>query len=437
MKQLIAELAPYRSGVVCDGLDRVTDRLCQELPFTVHEFESGTQCNGWTVPDKWECQKAQIWKQHGGGEVELIYDGNAHALGVCSYSNSFVAGIGGEELLKHLYYADAYDDALIYHCDWWYKPWARDWGFSVTKNLYRSIDPKAAYHVELRTTFEPGNMKVLEYVLPGETEQSVVINAHNCHPGCANDDLSGCAVGIEVMKALRDRPNRRLTYRLIIGPEHFHSIFYLDRFGKNGIEHGIFLESLGTSGALAHQHAFYNQQGIGSNHVIDDCIEHALEQSGHECRSDEFRKIVGNDETCWSAAGYDIPCVSLSRVPFKQYHTCKDNADLMDEYSLLDAVEVVTDAMLILDANRKYKRLFTGLVCLSNPAIDLYKPMLDPSIPDRRTITHEQRHWNYMMDCLPMELDLNDTMTISRRHSLPFWDVHNYIQQWKAKGLVE
>lgn len=422
MTDLIRKLSPYRSGVVCDGLDTVTRLLCEELPFTVHEFVSGDEVNGWTVPQKWECQTATIHNAAG----DLIYEGNAHPLGVCAYSNSWIGGLGGAELKKHLFYADAYDDALIYHCDWMYKPWARDWGFSVTKNFFNSIADRDAFHVELRTTFEPGTMKVCEYVLPGKSQQSIMLNAHNCHPGCANDDLSGVAVGIQVMRWLAEMPERRYTYRLLVAPEHYGSIFYLNRFGRNQIKWALFLESLGSEGPLVLQRSF---QG-------DTMIDRALLQ--HGIATQPFRKVVGNDETCFEAAGLEIPCPSLSRVPFPEYHTDKDCADLMSESNLRHAAMAVFSALKMLDAEMVTERQFKGLVCLSNPKTDLYKPMLDPSIPDRRTISEEQRAWNYLMDCIPRYFDGETlVMDIAERHKVPFWSVYHYIKEWEAKGLVK
>lgn len=425
MKDLIAKLSPYRSGVVCDGLDTVTRMLCEELPFTVHEFASGDEVNGWVVPQKWECQKALIWQQYGNGENELVYDGNAHPLGVCAYSNPWVGGIGGAELKKHLFYSNDYNDALIYHCDWWYKPWARDWGFSVTKNFYNSINDRAAFHVELRTTLEPGTMKVIEYVLPGKSTDSILLNANNCHPGCANDDLSGCVVGIQVMRWLAEQKERRYTYRLLIAPEHYGSIFYLHRFGKNGIKWALFLESLGSNGPLNLQRSFLG----------DSMMDRALRMGVKETSA--FRQIVGNDETCWEAQGYAIPCPSLSRCPFKEYHTDKDNAWLMSEESLYEAAKTVLNAINILEGEMITRTLTAGLVCLSNPKHDLYKPMLDPSIPDRRTITVEQRRWNHLMDCIPRYFDSETlVMDIAERHQLPWWKVYLYIKDWESKGLV-
>ncbi len=427
MKELIAELSPLRMGPCCDGLDQCVEILTKKYPFTVHEFASGTECNGWTVPDKWECQVATIRNAAG----DLIYDGNAHPLGVCGYSNSWVGGLGGAELKKHLYYANEYDDALIYHCDWYYKPWARDWGFSVTKNFFNSINDSDAFHVELRTTHTKGTMKVLEWVIDGLSKDSIVINAHNCHPFCCNDDLSGVAVGIQVMNWLDTLTDHTHTYRLIIAPEHFGSIFYLDRFGSENLKAGMFLESLGTQGPLALQHSFYG------DHLIDRAMMHELERSGFTYRHDAFRKIVGNDETCWDSVGHEVPFPSLSRVPFPEYHTSHDGPELMDEERLQEAVKIAYKAIRIMDCDRSFCPGFKGLVCLSNPKYDLYKPMLDPSMPDRRTITDEQRRWNYFMDCVPRHIeDGMSIMEMSQKHQLGFWDIKEYLEEWREKGLI-
>jgi aminopeptidase-like protein len=213
---------------------------------------------------------------------------------------------------------------------------------------------------------------------------------------------------------------------LLIAPEHYGSIFYLHRFGKNGIKWALFLESLGSEGPMNLQRSF---QG-------DAMIDRALLQ--YVKRSDQFRKIVGNDETCWEAGGYEIACPSLSRCPFPEYHTSRDNADLMGENKLGEAACVVFCALGLLEREMVTARNFTGLVSLSNPKHDLYKPMLDPSIPDRRTISDEQRRFNYLMDCLPRYFDQETlVMDIAERHGLSFGQVYVYIKEWEAKGLVK
>ena len=48
-------------------------------------------------------------------------------------------------------------------------------------------------------------MKILEYTLKGKNKETIIINAHNCHPYQANDDISGCAVGIALLKNLKNK----------------------------------------------------------------------------------------------------------------------------------------------------------------------------------------------------------------------------------------
>ncbi len=428
MKQLISELTPFRSGVCCPGLDALCVRLRQELPFIAHEFPSGMSVNGWTVPQSWSIEKATIHDNAG----NLVYDGLSNALGVISYSEPFIAGIGGEELKRHLFYSAEYDDVPVFHCDYWIKNWIKNWGFSVPKKLYDTIGDKDAFHVELRTHKKPGTMKCLEHVLEGKSKQSILLLAHTCHPGLANDDLSGVVVGMEIMRRLSELPNRKYTYRLLLSPEHLGPIMWLDRFGKQEIQHALFLESLGSSGQLALQRSF------AGDSMIDRALLNSMEHSGNEWRTEPFRMIVGNCETCINAAGYDINCPSLSRVPFKPYHTLHDGPDLMEEDKLQEAVDVVYNALKILDSEMVAHRQFKGLVCLSNPSIDLYRPMLDPSIPDRRTITPLQRRFNWLMDCIPKYFDGETLMLdIAERHQLPFWEVYNYVKQWADKGLVK
>ena len=434
MMELIKTLSPLRMAPNSSGLDQCVEYLCKELPFQVHEFEGGSEVNGWIVPNKWEVEKALIKDQN----ADVLYDGLHHPLAVIGYSQSFTGEISGAELKKHLFFSGVFDDALIYHCDLFYKPFKKEWGFSVTKHFYDTISDGDVYHIELDTRFESGTMKVAEYVLPGESEDSIVINAHNCHAFCCNDDLSGIAVGIEVMRHLARQENRHYTYRLIVAPEHFGSIFYLnsltdEQAGK--LKYGFFLESVGAGGELALQRSF-----IG-NTLIDRLFENALFTKSQNWRTELFRKVIGNDETCWEAAGYDIPFPSLSRcygdIKFPEYHTSKDSPELMDQGMLDETLDVVLETLFMLESDYVMERKFKGLVALSHPKYDLYFPMTDPSKHDREDIGKMGLRWNYLMDCLPRYFDGETRIIqIAERHQLPYRNVYDYICKFAEKDLV-
>lgn len=434
MKDLITKLSPLRMAPNSAGLDKCTEFLCQELDFNIIEVEGGSEINGWIVPQKWEINRATIKNANG----DLIYDGMHHPLAVIGYSQSFSGKISGKELKQHLFYSGVFDDALIYHCDLFYKPFKKEWGFSVTKIFFDSIDENATYDVDLSTSFESGTMKISEYTLPGESTDTIVINAHNCHAFCCNDDLSGIAVGIEAMREMAKLPNRHYTYKLIVAPEHFGSIFYLEGLTDeqaNQLKGGFFLESVGAGGPLNLQRSFEG------NTVIDRAFLNALEYGTEKWVTHPFRKVIGNDETCWEAAGYDIPFPSLSRcygdIKFPEYHTSKDSPDLMDEGMLQETLDVVLQTLMILEKDSTLTRQFKGLVALSHPKHDLYFPMTDPSKHDREEIDHMALRWNYLMDCLPRYFDQKTRLLqIAERFEVPFDAVYDYVKKFEQKDLV-
>src|SRR5688572_3279090 len=98
MMDIIRKLSPLRMGPNCDGADESVRILKQVLPFQVHAFEGGSEVNGWICPLKWEARKAEIRDASG----KVIYDGNAHPLGVIGYSQPFQGTVSHEELKKHL-----------------------------------------------------------------------------------------------------------------------------------------------------------------------------------------------------------------------------------------------------------------------------------------------------------------------------------------------
>lgn len=426
MLDLLRRLYPLRMAPVSSGVDKVTEILCRELPFTIHEYSSQSEHNGWVVPSKWEVMKAEIIKN---GEV--IYDGMTHPLGVIGYSQSFQGQVGLDELRKHLFYHPLLPKALVYHCDLYYKVGRSNWGFCVTDNFFHGLR-EGEYIVDLQTVHENGTMKVCDYFIQGEVDKTILFNAHNCHAGQANDDISGIVVGVEIMRRLASCKNY-YSYRLIIAPEHFGTIFYLAGLSQKVVKtfaYCIFLEMLGNNNRLALQESFTGQT------ELDRAAYHYLSHNRPDFFSDKFRKIVGNDETVWESPGFEIPTISLSRSPYAEYHSSMDTDDIIFEEKMEDAVEAVLDIVEILEKNCVMNRQYDGLIALSNPKYNLYIDMADPSI--RPSISAKQREWNYLMDCLPRYFDNKMTiLDISEKHKLPFNQVHEYISKFREKRLIE
>jgi aminopeptidase-like protein len=427
MMNIIKKLSHLRLAPVSHDADKAKSILLQELPFTVHQFTSGKECNGWIVPKKWSVKKATISKSG-----RLIYDGMSHPLGVAGYSTSFKGSVSLNQLKSHLFYHPTLPDALVYHCDYYYKQWKKDWGFSVPYQLFKKL-PKGKYDIDLETVYEKGTMKVLDYHLKGDSKETIILNAHNCHAGQANDDISGIAVGIEVIKRLMKEKKRRWSYRLIIAPEHLGTVFYLaglTRKTTNTFKYAIFLEMLGNNNRFALQESFTGES------LIDKASHHYLKHRFSNYFSDRFRKIVGNDETVWEAPGYEIPCISLSRWPYKEYHSSRDTDQIIFENKLNEAVEAVCGIVNILETNSILQRRFKGLIALSNPKYNLYiSPASDPSIREKNSKT---RRWNYLMDCLTRYLDRQHSiLDIAQKHDVDYHQLYDYVKKFEQKGLVK
>lgn len=420
-------LYPFPYSVTGKGNDAALPVWQAALPFSVHEFPSGAELNGWRIPPAWTVDRAEIRK----GD-KLIYDGTVSPLGVIALSESFTGKVTREELKKHLFYSDESDDAIVYHWTALYRPRERNWGFCIPKRLYDSLTP-ATYYVDLLTRTEPGTMKVLDYLLLGASSKTVLLNGHNCHPFQANDDISGCAVGIEVMKRLAALPSRRFSYRLVVAPELIGTVFWLDSLGEAAadIECTIMLKSVGNDAPLKLQESF---TGVS---LIDRAARHVFQHRFGSYQKGGFRTIYGNDETVFEAPGFEIPSISLTRFPFHGYHTDLDTPDRLSSDRLDETADVATEICLALERNLRLQRCFKGLVCLSHPDYDLYRNARAPGI-ERGDYSGAMGKWNLLMNCLPRHLDgKTGLLEIAERYEVPLAELHAYALQWVKKGLAK
>lgn len=425
---LVKRLYPFAYSVTGRGNDESLAQWQAELPFTIHEYPSGAELNGWRVPHAWSVEKAEIRS-----DGKLVYAAAASPLGVATLSQSFRGTLTRAELKHHLFYSETDPDAVVYHWGALYRNQGDgEWGICMPRRLVEALED-ARYEVELVTRSEPSTMKVLDYLLPGDSPRTVLLNGHNCHPFQANDDISGCAVGISVIKRLASIPRRRYSYRLVVAPELIGTMFWLDGLGRRArdIESTIMLKSVGNERDLQLQESFTGKA------IIDRAAHHVFRHRYGNYHSAPFRKIHGNDETVFEAPGYEIPSICVTRWPFDHYHTDKDTPDVLSEGRLQDTVDAVFDICLAMESNIALRGTFTGLVRLSDPRYDLYKPAVAPGL-DRAEHTEEMTRWNWLMNCLPRHLDgRTGLLEVAERYDLPVREVYDYAMRWVERGLAE
>ena len=413
-------------AIMGPGYDRSLERVGRAIELAVHEVPSGEDVWSWRVPDAWDVRDA--WFEANG---KRFADFSRHPLHLWSYSLPFEGTVSREELLAHL--TTDPDRPSVIPFDFRY--YVRDWGFCLEHDRLEELDADS-YDVHIDTVDFPGSLKVGEHVIEGESEDSVLIVAHLCHPGQANDDLAGVAVSVEVAKRLAGRRPRH-TLRFLYLPEHIGSIAYLSRHEHliPSFKHGIFLEMLGVDQPLALQHSRQREA------PIDRAMGLALDELGRGYVEDDFLRVIANDEQVINGPGVDIPCISLSRaqgrpagdapypefhtgLPYPEYHSSADSMEIVGEDRLAEAADVVVRALEILDRDLYPRRLYRGTVQLSR--YDLWVDWrVDPKLNEQI---------DYLMWCFEGDKSLS---TIARETGLPFDTVADYVDRFVAAGLVE
>jgi aminopeptidase-like protein len=427
IKDIIQDLYMLDFAPVSPAADLAIGRFRDELDFQVHEVPSGTEKNGWLVPDSWSYSFAEIRK-----DGRLIYDGRAHPLGVVGYSPSYKGRVDLKTLKDHLFFSADRPDDLVFHCTHYFRPLEKSWGFCVPMRLYETLE-EGWYDVDIRATSEPGTMKILEYTLPGTSTDTIVLHGHNCHPGQANDDLSGCAVGIEFMKRLKEQGDLRYTYTLLISPELFGTFYWLDRLPEERIQqlkYAIMLKSVGNENPLKLQLSY------PGNTLMDLAARNALRSINRHFQEGPFRRVYGNDETLFEAPGYEVPTISLTRYPFPEYHSNSDTPAILSEKNLTETVEVLLEISGALEKNARLMRNFKGLLGLSHPRYNLYQPFWNPAAktgPQRG----EQPDWHFLMIDMFRDFDGKiSILEIAERHRLPFPEVFEYLAKLRNTGAI-
>ena len=353
IEQIVRSLWYLPRDIVSDGYDATLEALSKQVPMTIHEYPTGTECFTWIVPEKWTCHEAYLETIDG----KRLFSYSDNPLHVVSYSLPFEGEVSRDELFKHLHIHHKLSEAIPFI----HKYYERDWGLCCSKALKDNLTNER-YRVVIKADFSYSTLKVGEVFVPGKSEECFVLCAHLCHPCMVNDDMAGVAVGIDIMRELLKRKKLHYTYRFIILPETIGSAAYLSHNEKlvPKMIGGLFLEILGTS----HPHML--KLSIVGDAQIDECIHLAVKE--HDPRvwlGDPINDLL-NDERMFNAPGVGVPMLSLSRTvpkhevdyPYKEYHSSFDtpeNADFPNMYDSRDLVLKIIDAIETLEENHLHK----------------------------------------------------------------------------------
>jgi aminopeptidase-like protein len=426
--EIIKKLYPFDYSIAGGGNDKAIRVFKKFFPFKVHKFNTGQSYNGWKIPHAWEAVKGIIKDKN-----KIIFNSKNKFFGLAIQSKSFKGFVSYNELKKRIFYSKILSNATPYNWTGLYRLKSFDWGFSMSSTEFSKIKNKK-YFVDIKTKSKRSTMKILEFTLKGENPETIIINAHNCHPYQANDDISGCAVGIKIFQMLQKMKKRKFTYTLLIAPELYGPVFWLKNINSKKmkkIKYAILLKAVGNNNSIKLQHS---TKDYSQNDLI---AKKALTKQKHKYKIGQFRTIYGNDEIVFNSPGYNINTVTFTRMPFKEYHTDLDIPDKLSEKKLNNIYLINRDIILDLEKNIRYKNVKRGVIALSNSKYNLYLKAIAPGI-DKKKYTDLNRRWNLLMNNLPSCFEkFMSVDQIALKHKLPYREVLKYCIKWKNKKLIK
>jgi aminopeptidase-like protein len=411
---LVERLYPIPRSLTGDGVRETLRVLAEHIDLDVHEVPTGTQVLDWTVPREWNVRAAYVRGPDGAKVVDFA----DHSLHLVGYSVPVERTMSLAELRPHLHSLPEHPDWIPYRTSYYNETW----GFCLAHSVLESL-PEGDYEVVIDASLEDGHLTYAECVVPGESEEEVLLYAHVCHPSLANDNQSSLAIATLLARELAARP-RRYTYRFLFAPGTIGSITWLalNPEAVARVRHGLVLACTGDPGRPTYKRS---RRGEAE---IDRALVHLLRAAGAH-RIDEFSPW-GYDERQFCSPGFDLPVGCLMRTPhgeFPEYHTSADDLDLVRPEALADTYRRLLAVSDLLERNRAYRNT---------------SPYGEPQL-GRRGLYGSlggDKHGRELQLALLWVLNLSDgqhdLLAIAERAGIPFGTVADAADALREKGLL-
>jgi aminopeptidase-like protein len=346
-------LWPLLRSITGEGVRQSHDILAEVVALERHEIPSRTQVFDWTVPQEWRVHEAYLIDPNGKRLLD-VKENNLHLL---NYSVPFKGILSKADLEPHLYSLPDKPEAIPYVTSYY----APRWGFCLSQRQ-RDALPEGNYQVVIDTELFDGSLTLSEAVLPGESNDEVLLSTYTCHPSLANNELSGPLVTAFLYRELQKLRERRLTYRFVFLPETIGALTYLQLRGeqlKQRLVAGYVVTCIGDPGNFTYKRS--RASSLSSNlSLVDRAAEHTLKHSGKPYEVIEFSPL-GSDERQYGSPGFNLPVGSLMRSmygTYPEYHTSLDNKAFVSFQAMAESTEMYLGIMKTLESNRTYKNLF-------------------------------------------------------------------------------
>jgi aminopeptidase-like protein len=414
MMRFIRTVYPLQRMINSEGLDEAFNIVKQEIPeVVIHEYSSGLECGDWIVPKGWKVKEAYLENKQG----KRLADFDANPLFVAAYSEPVSGWFHKTEIAKHVRSHPTKPDAYFLEHRNAYNYKLRDWGITLPVNLWDSM-PEEDFFVHIEIEWSERSMKVAEIFVPGESDQVISISAHIDE--ICNDDLSGCAVGLEMIRYIQQLSNRKYSYQLLLVPETIGTFFYvfnnLERVKKT-----IGMYNLETVGAGEN---WVLKKALAPGSYIELALTSALKNIDTDFTVIDFFSGYGNDERVYEWPTLKIPGVALQRFPFYEYHSSDDTPDNIDELLLFEAVKVSCELVDVLE--KDYIPEYTSIIPPWLTRHDLY-------YDSKENTTNFHKFNNLLLFNIDGSKRISD---LAESAGLKFNEVVDYLSKFLNQGFI-
>jgi aminopeptidase-like protein len=345
LHDLIRELFPIPRSITGNGLRRTLELIGERVPLEVTEVPTGTPVLDWTIPQEWNIEGAWIDGPDGKRVLDLA-DSNLHVLG---YSVPVRERLPLAELKEHLYSLPEHPDWIPYVTSYY----EANWGFCLADRVLQSL-PEGDYEVCVDSTLEDGSLTYAEALVPGESEEEVLVSTYACHPSLANENCSGLALLALLARELAGR-ELRYSYRFLFAPSTIGPLAWLARNEErlDRVRHGLVCYCVGDTGPLT-----YKKSRSGTADV-DRAAQLVLRESGEPFDVHEWEPW-GADERQFNSPGFDLDVGTLTRTPpgsYPEYHSSADDLELVRPEALAGSFRACMGVFDVLETNAAYVNL--------------------------------------------------------------------------------
>ncbi|MDR2156985.1 MAG: DUF4910 domain-containing protein, partial [Clostridiales Family XIII bacterium] len=207
--------------------------------------------------------------------------------------------------------------------------------------------------VHLDASVGEGTFENVTALLRGETEEEILIVAHLCHPqNSCNDNLSGCAAGMEALRVLKQLTERGVLpplkrgVRLLLVPEYLGSFAYVTQIGeeRKKILAGVNLDMVGASqndrnGPLAVREPPHAQSSFVTAlaAIVLRELQKDVRIAAEYGDAPLFNALImeyggGSDHAVWNDPLVGVPMPMVGQMPDKYYHSSGDKPELLDPF---------------------------------------------------------------------------------------------------------